>query len=142
LTALTFEGTVTTGEGNGKRYLALPWVKQQVEEKAGFSPFFGTLNLKLTAAGIERRKLLNKTNAATICPAQGYCVGLLFKASIARLECAVVLPQIKNYPENMLEIIAPVKLRDKLKVKDGDALTVSVQVYAAFTVLFFSAGTL
>jgi len=128
LTTLKFEGTVTTGEGNGKKYLALPWVKQQVEEKAGFTPFLGTLNLKLTAPGIERRKLLNKTKAATICPAKGYCLGLLFKASIAGLNCAVILPQIKNYPENMLEIIAPVNLRDKLKVKDGRSVTVSVQV--------------
>ena len=55
-------------------------------------------------------------------------MGLLFKASIAGLNCAVILPQIKNYPENILEIIAPVNLRDKLKVNDGDALTVSVQV--------------
>jgi riboflavin kinase len=127
LTALTFEGTVTKGEGNGKRYLALPWVKQQVEEKAGFTPFLGTLNLKLTATGIERRKLLTKTKAATICPAEGYCLGLLFKASIAGLNCAVVLPQIKNYPQNVLEVVAPVNLRDTLKVKDGDALTVSVK---------------
>ena len=128
MTALTFEGTVITGEGNGKKYLALPWVKQQVEEKAGFTPFLGTLNLKLTAPDAKRRKLLNKTKAATICPAEGYCLGLLFKASIAGLNCAVILPQIKNYPENILEIIAPVNLRDKLKVNDGDALTVSVQV--------------
>jgi riboflavin kinase, archaea type len=128
LTALTFEGTVITGEGNGKKYLALPWVKQQVEEKVGFTPFLGTLNLKLTAASIEGRKLLNKSNAATICPAEGYCLGLLFKASIAELNCAVILPQIKNYPENVLEVVAPVNLRGKLKVKDGNAVTVSVQV--------------
>jgi riboflavin kinase, archaea type len=128
LTALTFEGTVITGEGNGKKYLALPWVKQQVEEKAGFTSFLGTLNLKLTAASIEGRKLLNKTKAATICPAEGYCLGLLFKASIAGLNCAVIIPQIKNYPENVLEVVAPVNLRNKLKVKDGDAVTISVQV--------------
>jgi riboflavin kinase, archaea type len=128
LRTITFEGKVITGEGNGKKYLALPWVKQQIEEKAGFTPFLGTLNLKLTRAEAERRKLLNKTKSARICPAEGYCMGLLFKASIADVECAVVLPQVKSYPDNVLEVIASVDLRDKLKVKDGDAVAVSVQV--------------
>ena len=124
---LTFEGTVITGEGNGKRYLALPWVKQQVEEKIGFTPFLGTLNLKLTRADADCRKLLNKAKAATICPPEGWCIGLLFKALVAGFEGAVVLPQVESYPENVLEVIAPVNLRDKLKLKDGDALTVLVQ---------------
>jgi len=126
LTTLTFQGRVITGEGNGKKYLALLWVKQQVEQKLGFTPFLGTLNLKLSRANAERRKLLNNAKAATICPAEGYCVGLLFKASILGLEGAVVLPQVESYPENLLEVIASVNLRDKLKLKDGDAVTVSV----------------
>jgi riboflavin kinase, archaea type len=128
LKTITFEGKVITGEGKGKKYLARPWVQQQIEEKAGFTPFLGTLNLKLTSAGTERRKLLNQTKSATICPAEGYCSGLLFKASIAEVECAVVLPQVKSYPDNVLEVIASVNLRDKLKVKDGDEVVVSVQV--------------
>jgi riboflavin kinase len=128
LKKITFEGTVFTGEGNGKKYLALPWVKQQVEEKVGFTPFLGTLNLKLTKESSARKKLLSPAKSAAICPAEGYCVGLLFKAAIPSLMCAVILPQVKNYPENILEIIAPVNLRDTLKLNDGDAITVSVNV--------------
>jgi riboflavin kinase, archaea type len=128
LNKIIFEGTVFTGEGNGKKYLAIPWVKQQVEEKVGFTPFLGTLNLNLTRAETERRKLLTNHKSAAISPAEGYCVGLLFKAAVSGLQCAIILPQVKNYPENILEVIAPGNLRDTLKLKDGSAVTVSVNV--------------
>jgi riboflavin kinase, archaea type len=121
------EGTVFTGEGNGKKYLALPWVNQQLKEKLGYSPYLGTLNLKLTAENIKRKKKLLKAESAIICPPEGYCVGLLFKTSIKSLECAVVVPQVENYPEDVLEIIAHVNLRDTLRLKDGDIVSVSVQ---------------
>ena len=42
--------------------------------------------------------------------------------------CAVVIPQIEDYPENVLEIIASVNLRETLNLKDGEDVTVSVQV--------------
>jgi riboflavin kinase len=123
-----FEGKVFTGEGNGKKYLALPWVKQQIEEKLGFTPFLGTLNLRLTKESATRRKLLEKTEATTICPAEGYCVGMLLKATVSDTECAIILPQVKGYPKNVLEIIAPVNLRETLNLKDNDAVAVAVQV--------------
>jgi riboflavin kinase, archaea type len=128
LKKITLEGTVFTGEGNGKKYLALPWVKQQVEEKVGFTPFLGTLNLNLTRAETELRKLLQKQQSDAICPAEGYCVGLLFRAVISGVECAVIIPQVKGYPENVLEVVAPVNLRETLELKDGDAVTISVDV--------------
>ncbi len=63
-----------------------------------------------------------------ICHAEGYCAGLLFKAFIADLECAIVLPQVGNYPPDILEIIAPLNLRTALNLKDGDKLDVTVHV--------------
>ena len=125
---LTFEGKVVTGEGNGKKYLAIPWVKQQIEEKLGFTPFLGTLNLKLTEESVAKRKLLNKAASATICPQEGYCVGLLYKATICSVECAIVVPKVEGYPENILEVIAAVNLRETLKVKDGDAVSLTINV--------------
>ena len=61
-------------------------------------------------------------------PQAGYCPGILFKACIGTLECAVVIPQIPNYPSDVLEIIAPVCLRDHLKLVDGNLVTVLVSV--------------
>ncbi len=122
----TFYGKVITGGGTGKKYVELPWVKEQIREKLGFTPFPGTLNLVLTPQCIKKRKDLHRTNSKMICHAEGYCAGLLFKASINDLECAVVLPQVDNYPSNVLEIIAPTNLRTALNLKDRDTLAVTV----------------
>ncbi|MCW4018564.1 MAG: CTP-dependent riboflavin kinase [Candidatus Bathyarchaeota archaeon] len=124
---LTFNGTIFTGEGNGKKFLSLPWVKQQVEQKLGFTPYLGTLNLKLTQKTTANKKSLENTEM-TIFPAEGYCVGLLFRAYIKGVKCAVVVPEVEGYPENVLEVIASVSLREALRLRDGDAVTVQVQV--------------
>ncbi|MCW4010920.1 MAG: CTP-dependent riboflavin kinase [Candidatus Bathyarchaeota archaeon] len=126
MNSVTFEGKIITGKGDGKKYLSLPWVKRQVEEKLGFTPYLGTLNLQLTKESITRKKLLEEAETDAISPARGYCVGLLFEASVKGIKCAVVAPQIENYPKGVLELIAPVNLREALKVKDGDSVTVSV----------------
>ena len=75
----------------------------------------------------RKKKLLRRQSQTIICPPEGYCVGLLFKALIKSLDCAVVVPQVENYPEDVLEIIAHFNLRDTLKLKDGDVVIVSVQ---------------
>ncbi len=123
---LSFVGVVASGEGDGKKFLALPWVKKQIKAHLGFTPFLGTLNLLLTPASIQNKKNLGPALAKKILPTEGYCVGLLFQATIEGVTCAVVLPQVKGYPENMLEIIAPSNLRETLKIKDGDVVNVLV----------------
>mgnify|MGYP001595107082 CR=1 FL=1 len=125
---LTFRGTIVTGEGNGKRYLSLPWDKQQIEEKLGFTPYAGTLNLQLTAESAKRRNMLLSAKTKVICPAEGYCVGALFSAVVADLNCGVVIPEVAGYPQNLLEVVAPVNLRERLGLKDGDCVEVAVHV--------------
>ena len=63
-----------------------------------------------------------------ICPAGGYCRGALFKAFIEALECAVVVPEVEGYPKELLEIIAPLNLRETLQLKDGGEVTVTVSL--------------
>ena len=125
---ITFEGKVFTGEGNGKKYLALTWVQKQIEEKLGFTPFLGTLNIKLTKESFTHRKLLETAKAATICPADGYCNGHLFKAQINNIQCAIILPKVKGYPKKVIEIIAQTNLRETLRLKDGDTVKVTAQI--------------
>ncbi|HTY74066.1 MAG TPA: DUF120 domain-containing protein [Candidatus Nanoarchaeia archaeon] len=124
---ITFEGELFTGEGNGKKFLSLPWVQEQVKETLGFTPFLGTLNLKLTRRNTISRKQLASTEGFRIQPYEGYCTGLLFKACIGKQDCAVILPLVKAYPENLIEIISSVNLRKTLKLKDGDLITLTVQ---------------
>ena len=125
---VVLRGTVITGEGNGKKYLSLPWVRQQIEEKLGYLPYLGTLNVRLTRKSVKNKRTLLKIRSIVICPADGFCMGTLFKAFVLGSECAVVLPEVEKYPENLLEIIAPVNLRERLLLEDGDTVEIAVQV--------------
>ena len=119
-------GKVISGKGEGSRYIELTWVQQQIKEKLGFKPFPGTLNLCLDVESERARQLLVEKVASDICHSRGYCVGLLFKASIAGLTCGVVIPQVKSYPKDRLEIIAPTNLRQDLRLHDGDSVEIDV----------------
>jgi riboflavin kinase len=128
LKRIEFSGTVISGGGDGKKFMELPWVKRQITEKLGFAPYAGTLNLKLTEESAKHRKLLEKTPSAKVLPAEGYCDGLLFKAFIGILQCAIVVPQVAGYPNDLLEVIASVNLREALQLEDGCEVTVTANV--------------
>jgi riboflavin kinase len=121
-------GKVASGHGDGRKYLELAWVRQQIKEKLGFSPYLGTLNLFLDEENVKRRRILGENVAFGVCWSEGFCTGLLFKASIGNLMCGVVVPQVNGYRDDLLEVVASVNLRQKLRLRDGDRVTVLVFV--------------
>jgi riboflavin kinase, archaea type len=128
LKRIKLSGTVFSSRGDGKKFLELPWVKQQIMEKLGFAPYPGTLNVRLSEESAKRRRLLEKAHSIKICPADGYCSGALFKALIGTLECAIVIPEVAGYPKDVLEVIAAVNLREHLQLEDGNEVTVTVNL--------------
>ena len=132
MSTIVLQGKVSSGHGGGTKFLKLPWVRKQITKKLGFEPFLGTLNLQLKKQSKETKKTLLKTGKAIeIIPKKGFCRGLCFKARIMnKVEGAVVLPQTPSYPEDVLEIIAPVSLRKTLKLKDGDEAQLTIYLPA------------
>ncbi len=122
---ITFKGTVYTGKGEGRKFIDLPWVKQQIKEKLGFTPYSGTLNIHLNKKSAKQKALLEKAEQLEIQPEKGYCTGILIKAQIESLKCAIIIPHISNYSSDVLEIIAAWFLRERLKLGDGDEVTVT-----------------
>ena len=128
LRQVTFEGTVFSGEGRGKCFMMLPWVKRQIMEKLGFEAYQGTLNIRLIPQSTEKRSLLVPEKGLPVQPESGYYYGALFLAEIKKVKGAVVLPLVPDYPEDLLEVVAPVYLRGTLGLKDEDRVTVEVSV--------------
>jgi riboflavin kinase len=128
LKKIKLSGKVFSGRGEGEKFLELSWVKQQVRDKVGFIPYHGTLNVRLSEESTKRRKLLEKAASMKVCPAEGYCNGKIFKAFVGMLTCAIVIPEVAGYSGNVLEIIAPANLREKLQLADGDEITVTVNL--------------
>jgi len=123
---LLVKGKVFSGSGEGARFIEISWVRKQITEKLGFIPYPGTLNIKL-AEGIANSKLLKKAKAIEILPVEGFCRGRCFNACFMdTLKCAIVIPEVENYPEDILEVIAPINLREKFKLKDGDIVDVKI----------------
>jgi riboflavin kinase len=126
---LTFRGTVFSGSGAGKHFVGLPWVRVQIEQKLGFTPYPGTLNLHLGKDEAIKRRLLDPALGIRVEPEAGYFLGSLFSATVLGVKAAVVVPLVPDYPADVLEVIAPLYLRGKLEEGgEGERVVVTVTV--------------
>lgn len=124
---IRLKGVVFSGRGEGTKFIELSWVKEQITKKLGFTPHPGTLNIKLTEGEHRYRTLLEKTKGIEISPAKGFCRGKCFKACLGNnIKCAIVIPESIDYPKNVIEVIAPINLREKLRLADGESIEVKI----------------
>jgi len=49
-----------------------------------------------------------------------------FRARVRGVEGAVVMPERTHHPTDVIEVVAPVKLRDVLGLRDGDRIEIEV----------------
>lgn len=124
-------GIVSSGRSEGQYFVNLEEYKQQFREKLGFEPYLGTLNLRI----IDRKSIKSKNNLSRIPSVviQGftrdgktYGAVKCFKALINKTERCVVLIIERTHYEDVIEVLAPVKLREKLDLKDGDLVELEV----------------
>ncbi|MEM3699284.1 MAG: DUF120 domain-containing protein [Candidatus Bathyarchaeia archaeon] len=125
---IQFEGKIFSGSGEAAKFISLPWVKEQIAEKLCFTPYNGTLNIRLDENSVAlKRHILNNAKAIKILPSEGFCQGTLLKAVfMGKMECAIVVPEVDGYPEDVVEIIAPINLRKRFQLKDGDKVKVKI----------------
>ena len=116
---------VTSGQGQGKIFVNYDWVQNQIQAQFGFTPYSGTLNLRLDSVNTISFQLYKKShNGITITSIRDGCTGICYSIRISNIIGIIVIPQILGYPSTQLEIIAPVNLRKALSLKDGDELEV------------------
>ena len=125
---LSLCGKVYSGKGEGKKFVALPWVERQIKEKLGFIPYAGTLNIRLGREGLANKKMLTKAERIEIVPVKGYCRGYLIKAKISGLDCGIIVPLVAAYPPDVVEVVAAVFLRQSLHLSDGNEAAVMVSL--------------
>ena len=124
---LCLRGKVFSGEGDGARFTELPWVKKQIQKKLGFTPYPGTLDMRIDKESLKLKEALARDVGVEILPAPGYYAGKCYNASFkTETRCALVVPEVPGYPRNVVEIIAPENLREKFRLSDGEAVEVKV----------------
>ena len=127
---LTLFGTVIIGSGTGSRFTQLPWVRKAFLTLLGIEPFPGTLNLKVEDADSLRRwqDLKARAGLAVVPPADSeFCRARCYPVLLTGgVRAAIVYPQVPDYPEDQVELIAPVCLREALGLANGDRLELEV----------------
>ncbi|MFB6123425.1 MAG: DUF120 domain-containing protein [Haloferacaceae archaeon] len=134
--SLTLVGTVTSGMGEGRHYISLPGYKRQFEERLGYEPFPGTLNVELDEESVHARGEMAALDAVpidgwegeerTYGPATCYAARLEIDGE-AYERAHIIVPDRTHHDSTQLELIAPTKLRDELGLVDGDGLDIHVE---------------
>jgi CTP-dependent riboflavin kinase len=123
-------GIIFSDLGQAASFMALDRVQASLKQCLGFSPFPATLNVRPKAAeDLETWRRVQREFAAIPLPPidGGFCSAKIFRARVSgagsELEAAVLVPEVKDYPLDKIEIVAPVRVKDRFRVGDGDALT-------------------
>lgn len=121
------KGIVRTGLGRGKKFI--PVYSALFLEHLGFEPFFGTLNISITN---ETAHALSQQQKYHIPPflhnETEYGAVEYIPAYIGKIPCGIIFPVKSTHPHTIIEVIAPVYLRDALPVIDGDELEVVLDI--------------
>jgi riboflavin kinase len=119
-------GIVFSDLGRAASFMALDWVQASLSDKLGYSPYPGTLNLRLeTESMIAAWREIQQSSGIEIgAPGAAFCQARCFLVEIeGKHQGAVILPEVAGYPADKIEVIAPVRLKDALKVSDGRPVT-------------------
>jgi riboflavin kinase len=134
---ISLEGSVTSGMGEGRHYITLPGYMAQFEDRLGYEPFPGTLNVDLTDASVRRRRALDAMDPVPIDGWEDedrtYGPAVCYPATVETADGDVyenahtIAPERTHHDEDQLELIAPEKLRDALELADDDTVAVTVE---------------
>jgi CTP-dependent riboflavin kinase len=131
-------GVVFSDLGRGADFVSLDWVRDLLRDRLGFAPFPGTLNLRLEspAALLTWRKIRERPGIAIPPMDPAFCHARAFRVKIrgsmsldsserahVSIDGAVLVPEIKGYPADKIEVVAPVRIKQTLAARDGDRLT-------------------
>ncbi|RZN56470.1 MAG: hypothetical protein DSO09_02535 [Candidatus Methanomethylicota archaeon] len=128
------KGHVFTGFGEGAYYITRPGYYKQFEEKLGFKPFPGTLNLKLKSLeDIKIRKELEILPGILIKgfvnSERSYGDVKCFKVKIYDdVDGALLLIDRTHYNRDVIEVISEENIRKKYNLKDGDLVYLKVMI--------------
>ncbi|MCI4321385.1 MAG: DUF120 domain-containing protein [Thermoplasmata archaeon] len=127
---LRFSGDVASGLGEGRYYLMQPGYVVQFTERLGYTPYPGTLNVRVGAADRERIDAARHWKGIRIdgFQAAGRTFGgaTCFIARIGGRPSHWIVPD-RTHHTDVAEFIAPEFLREALPAKDGDRVAVEIE---------------
>jgi riboflavin kinase, archaea type len=133
---IDFKGRVVSGMGEGAYYMSLDGYKKQFKEKLGYEPYPGTLNVKLTdQIFINSRCEISRYPSIFINgfsdKSRTYGWAKCYKANINDgivNNAAVIVLERTHYDDSMLEVIAPVSIKETTGIKNGDKISIKIHI--------------
>jgi riboflavin kinase len=134
--AFKTRGEVTSGLGKGREFVTLDGYVDQFLGKLGYEPYPGTLNVELES---ETDGAFDELDAIRI---DGWedgdrSFGIVdcYPADISRprtesdVPLHVLVPDRSDHDSSVIEIIAPVRLRDEFGLSDGASIEVRIESF-------------
>ena len=117
-----FRGVVFSGFRDGARFM--PLYAPKIRSLLGYEPYAGTLNIKLDVP----HALSGGMRVAPFEIRGVQCGGVALLPCLigGKARGAIVLPERTHYGNNVLEIIAPVRLRRSLRLRNGSEVVVQL----------------
>ena len=109
--------------------MSVPWVRDAVRRLVGFTPYPGTLNVRLEPGVIEEWARVQAERAIVLAPPPGQSCGAVLVSVVVApdVEAAVIVPEVTRHGKNLLEVIAPVHVRSRLGLLDDDPVILQVR---------------
>ena len=128
------KGTLTTGMGEGAYYMSLKGYTKQFKNKIGYTPFPGTLNVKLGKK--EYTEAIRQFEGMDGIHIDGYSDGKrtygwvkCFKAKLnSTLDCQLIRLERTHHDKSTIELISKNNLRKSAKISDGSKVTITVPI--------------
>ncbi|MBW2000743.1 MAG: CTP-dependent riboflavin kinase [Deltaproteobacteria bacterium] len=123
-------GKVVGGAKKAAYFTMLDWVQGQCLEKLGFRPYPGTLNLEVGEDVLELLEgMKGQCSIILTPPNKAYCTAQTLPVKIGSVEGAIIIPEerVMIHGKKIVEIIAPVRLKDVLDLREGDMVTIRIK---------------
>ncbi len=126
--SLELAGTLVSGSGEGRYYMALDGYTKQFRKKIGYVPFPGTLNVRLDADSVVELDPVGGTLIDGFSDGQRtYGWVRCYTAMInSRASCDLLRLERTHHDETIVELVAETNLRKELGLDDGSRVTISV----------------
>jgi len=125
---MEIKGQIISGMGKGTYFMSQEIYIKQFQEKLHFKPYVGTLNVKLEKN--RKNPLINISKEKfSLILGKGKFGDVKFIKAVLNHDTAgaLVFPAKTEHTEDVLEFISNKNLRDSLKLKDGDVVSITIE---------------
>lgn len=124
---MNIKGIVVSGTRKGSYFVSQKVYSDQFQQKLGFKPFPGTLNIEIGGETLKQIDQIPEEKKGIIQGKEGFGDVNFIKAALNEIDGALLFPVKTEHPRDILEFIAAVNLRKSLKLNDGDLVTLKVK---------------